>query len=95
MDFLKELKISDQYIELINTNFPDRAKQEIIAKKDLVASNIKYLKDLGINNYDVAFVKFYNMFLLDHTTFTNIFNKYDDEDLIEKLEKNVDIMEYL
>ena len=95
MDFLKELKISDKYIELINTNFPDRAKQEIIAKKDLVSSNIKYLKDLGINNYDVAFVKFHNMFLLDHTTFTNIFNKYDDEDLIEKLEKIVDIMEYL
>jgi hypothetical protein len=35
------------------------------------------------------------MFLLDEKSFDEIFNKYDKEDLIIKLEKNIAIMEYL
>ena len=53
------------------------------------------MKELGISNYQVAFVKFYNMFLMDNEEFDEIFSKYDKEDLVVKLEKNVAIMEYL
>ena len=35
------------------------------------------------------------MFLLDSKTFDEIFSKYDRDDLVAKLEKNVAIMEYL
>ena len=59
------------------------------------AENIKYLKDLGISNCVEAFVRFYNMFLLEPSTFDEIFSKYDHEDLVVKLEKNIAIMEYL
>ena len=41
------------------------------------------------------FTNYYELFLLDHSNFVNIFNKYDREDLIEKLAKNVAIIEYL
>ena len=54
-----------------------------------------YLKELGISNYVDAFVRFYNMFLLEPSAFDEIFSKYDREDLIAKLEKNIAIMEYL
>ena len=69
---------------------------EILDKKEeLVTTNIKYLIDLGVSNYVDAFVKFYNMFLMENKDFDEIFSKYDREDLVAKLEKNVAIMEYL
>ena len=61
----------------------------------MVTANINYLKELGVNNYVDAFVNFYNMFLIDTKDFDEIFSKYDREDLVAKLEKNVAIMEYL
>ena len=35
------------------------------------------------------------MFLMDNSNFVEIFNKYDQKDLVSKLAKNVQIMEYL
>ena len=35
------------------------------------------------------------MFLMDPKLFSEIFNKYDKEDLIEKLNKNLTIIEHL
>ena len=32
---------------------------------------------------------------MDNSSFTEIFNKYDQNDLIDKLRKNVAIVEYL
>ena len=64
-------------------------------EKETVSSNINFLKGLNVTNYEDAFVKFYNMFLLDTKTFEDIFSKYDPEDLVVKLEKNIAIMEYL
>ena len=63
--------------------------------KKLVAANLKYLMDLGVKNYREIFLEYYDLFLLDNSNFIGIFNKYDREDLIDKLEKNVAIIEYL
>lgn len=95
MNYLKELGFEDQVIELINKNIPSQALENLTTEEATVTQNIKYLKDLGISNYVDAFIKFYNMFLLDNDTFDSIFSKYDKEDLIVKLEKNIAIMEYL
>ena len=95
MNYLKELGFEDKVIELINKNIPSQALENLTTEEATVTQNIKYLKDLGISNYVDAFIKFYNMFLLDNDTFDSIFSKYDKEDLIVKLEKNVAIMEYL
>ena len=95
MMYLKELGFDNDYIQMLNENLPEKALSKLNAEKDNVIANITFLKDLGINNYQDAFAKFYNMFLLDSATFEDIFSKYDKEDLIVKLEKNIAIMEYL
>ena len=41
------------------------------------------------------FKNYYDMFLMDPGLFSEIFNKYDKEDLIEKLKKNLTIIEHL
>ena len=63
--------------------------------KKLVSTNLKYLMDLGVKNYREIFLEYYDLFLLDHSNFMDIFNKYDREDLVDKLDKNVAIIEYL
>lgn len=95
MLYLKELGFSEELINLMMKNIPASAVSKLTEEERNVTANIKYLKELGINNYVEAFVRFYNMFLLDNTAFDEIFSKYDREDLIAKLEKNVAIMEYL
>lgn len=95
MMYLKGLGFSDDTIHLMVANLPKNAVKEMEEKESVITSNINYLKELGVTNYVDAFVKFYNMFLLDNKSFDEIFSKYDREDLVAKLEKNVAIMEYL
>lgn len=95
MSYLSELGFEDSIIKLLKDTLPVSTIEILEKEKKIVVANISYLIDLGINNYQDAFVKFYNMFLLDEKSFDEIFNKYDKEDLIIKLEKNIAIMEYL
>lgn len=93
--YLKDLGFEEETINLLNANLPKQALEQLEENKEVVTTNINNLRELGITNYVDAFVKFYNMFLIDIKTFDDIFSKYDREDLIAKLEKNVAIMEYL
>ncbi len=95
MMYLKELGFDEETINIMQKNIPDMAIKKIDEHKNTIITNINYLKELGVTNYIEAFVKFYNMFLIDNNKFDEIFSKYDREDLIAKLEKNVAIMEYL
>ncbi len=93
--YLKDLGFSDEVIDLLNKSLPDLVLNSIAKEEKVVTANINYLKDLGVHNYVDAFVNFYNMFLIDNNSFDEIFSKYDREDLVAKLEKNIAIMEYL
>ncbi len=95
MMYLKELGFEETVIESLLEELPSGAVEKLTEHQETVTTNINYLKDLGISNYVDAFIKFYNMFLLEPSSFDEIFSKYDHEDLIAKLEKNVAIMEYL
>ena len=95
MMYLKELGFEEEIINVMCKNIPTTALENLEENQKVVTDNIKYLIDLGVTNYVDAFVKFYNMFLIDQQTFEEIFSKYDREDLVAKLEKNVAIMEYL
>lgn len=95
MKYLSDLGFSNEVIEIIEENFSKGSIEALIEGKDNVLQNINYLRELGVSNYVDAFIKFYNMFLLDNRVFDGIFSKYDKDDLIAKLEKNVAIMEYL
>ncbi len=95
MMYLKELGFEEDVINSLLEDLPSGAVEKITEHQETITTNINYLKELGISNYVDAFLRFYNMFLLEPTTFDEIFSKYDREDLIAKLEKNVAIMEYL
>lgn len=62
---------------------------------DLVSANLNYLKDLGVENFKEIFTKHAEIFLMDNKAFEDIFQKYDREDLIDKLKKNPDLVEQL
>ena len=95
MKFLEELGFDKKQVEEIENIIPDKVISKLETYSDIVTGNINYLKELGVENYDEAFKKFYNMFLIDCTNFRKIFEKYDREDLVEKLKNNISIIEFL
>ena len=40
-------------------------------------------------------LNYYDMFLMDNSNFINVFNQYDRDDLIDKIQKDITIVEYL
>jgi len=95
MKFLEKYNFNKEDIDSFVNNSPKKLVDAIKEHKKLVGTNIEFLKELGVKNYKEIFIKFYDMFLMDNSNFIEVFNKYDREDLIEKLEKNVGIVEYL
>ena len=95
MRFLEALGFSKEAITTFKDSVADVMLEILDGSKKLVKANLQYLIDVGIKNVHDIFFNYYELFLLDYSNFTGIFNKYDREDLIEKLEKNVAIVEYL
>ena len=95
MDFLSKIEIEHKIINELNNNIPDKLKELLNQNEKVVLTNLNYLKEIGIENYVEVFSKYYDMFLLDVSTFKQIFDKYEPSDLIEKVKKNIDIVEYL
>ena len=95
MSFLKEYGFLDVDIEEFLENTPKKVIDVLESHENLVRVNLSYLKDLGVTNYQDIFLKFYEMFLMDNSNFIAIFSKYEKEDLIEKLKKNINIVEFL
>ena len=94
MEFLDKYFDNDT-IMYLNDNVPKVILEELEKEQKLVSKNISFLKDLGVSNIDNIFKYYYDMFLMDPGLFSEIFNKYDKEDLIEKLNKNLTIIEHL
>lgn len=94
MEFLNKYFDNDT-IMYLNDNVPKVILEELEKEQKLASKNISFLKDLGVSNIDNIFKNYYDMFLMDPKLFSEIFNKYDKEDLIEKLKKNLTIIEHL
>ena len=73
----------------------DELKADLEKNANLVKANINYLKELGVENANDVFKTYYPMFLMDPSNFKNIFNKYDSKDLVDKINKNIAIIEHL
>jgi hypothetical protein len=95
MKFLLDYGFTNDEIENFSENVPPVLLECLFNSYKLVSKNIDYLKGLGVHNYKDIFVKFYDMFLMDNSNFIEVFNKYDHEDLVDKIEKNSDIVEFL
>lgn len=63
--------------------------------QELIKANVMFLKKLGVINFKEIFKRHAEMFLMDSDAFAGIFEKYDREDLIEKLKNNPDLVEQL
>lgn len=95
MKFLLDYDFTEEEITRFSENVPPVLLESIFNSYRLVSLNIESLKKMGVSNYKEIFIKFYDMFLMDNSNFMNVFNKYDREDLVAKLEKNSDIVEFL
>jgi len=95
MEFLENYNFTNDEIASLKSDIPSRVLDVLVEQQKQVLSNIDYLKNLGISNYKDVFKNYYEMFLLDDTNFKAIFEKYDKADLIDKIAKNINIIEYL
>ena len=95
MKYLEDLGFSPEVIEEIKDNTPDKLLTVLETQKKLVSENINYLKSLGITNYQEIFVRYYDIFLMDSSNFRGVFDKYDPLDLVAKLQKNINVVEFL
>ena len=95
MKFLEKYDFNKEEIASFLDNTPSKMIDAIKKHKKLVCENISYLKELGVINYRDIFLEYYDMFLLDNSNFVGIFSKYETEDLIAKLSKNIKLVEYL
>lgn len=95
MNFLLDYGFNEEEIKVFGFNIPPLLHEQLINSYKLVSQNINSLTNLGIQNVKEVFVKFYDMFLMDNSNFMNIFNNYEREDLVEKINSNADIVEFL
>ena len=95
MNYLEKIGFSSDDINIIKKSTTSVIFNLLGEQKKVVNANITYLKDMGVLNYKEIFVKYPDMFLIDHSNFKDIFEKYDKEDLISKLHNNLDIFAYL
>lgn len=95
MKFLLDYGFTDKEMREFSANIPPLFVENITNSYRLVSKNLDSLKEMGIHNIKDIFINFYDMFLMDNSNFINIFNKYDREDLVEKIEKNPEIVEFL
>ena len=95
MKFLEKFGFEKKDIENLKESSSSTIIKEIEAHKKLVSKNLEYLNKVGVTNLTEIFINYHDMFLMDNSNFVDIFNKYEPESLIEKLAKDVRIMEYL
>ena len=86
-EYLEKYGFDSEEVTEFRKSISDAMLETLEKNKKLVKANIQNIKEL--------FHAYYEMFLIDHSNFEAIFNQYDREDLVEKLAKNIEIMEYL
>ena len=95
MNYLEEYGFTSEELTVLEESVPSRIKEKLVENYKLVSQNLTFLKEFGVTNFKEIFNKYCDMFLMDYSNFTGIFTKYDKEDLIEKLNKNIEIIEFL
>ena len=95
MKFLDKLGFTKQEIIEVENNTPEMMINKLKEQQKLVTANILFLKELGVTNYKRVIINYYDMFLMDNSNFVDIFNQYDRDDLIDKIQKDISVIEYL
>lgn len=92
MEYLYNFGLDSTDIEILKENVDDEVYSDLSLMENMVIENIVYLKDLGVTNYSQVIVKYPEIFLRDAESFRNVFSKFDKEDLIQKVARNVAVI---
>ena len=95
MKFLEEYGFDKEDIQEFIDGTPKKIADVINKNVQLVKENLGYIKKLGISTYKEIFINYPDMFLMDASNFSEMFSKYNTEELIEKLNTNFKMVEYL
>ena len=95
MKFIEKFGFQKKDIEALKEYSTSALIKELEAHNKLVTKYLEYLNGIGVTNLSEIFINYHDMFLMDNSNFVEIFNKYEPASLIEKLAKDVRIMEYL
>lgn len=95
MSFLKDYEFNQEEINEFMGNTPKKIVTVLEENLPLVKENLKFVKDLGISTYKEIFINYPDMFLMDASNFSYMFNQYETKELIEKLNANFKMVEYL
>lgn len=95
MEFLKEYGFEKEDISELVDNTPKKLLKLLEDHEELVEANLKYLKGLKILTYKEILISYPDMFLMDHSNFKDMFEKYETDELVEKLNSNYKVVEYL
>lgn len=95
MKFLEKYGFTPEDIEEFIDNTPKKMREVIEQNTELVEMNLKYIKDLGTSVYKEIFINYPDIFLLDASVFEKMFSQYETDELIESLNNNFKVAEYL
>lgn len=89
LTYLYDFGLNSRDLDSLKENVDERTFSELTLFEGLVKENLQFMKDFGLNNYIQVVVKYPEIFLRDAESFKNIFSKFDRDDLLQKVEKNV------
>lgn len=95
MKFLEKYGFTKEDIEEFVNNTPKKMQEAIEQNAELVEVNLKYVKDLGTSVYKEIFINYPDIFLLDASVFEKTFSQYETDELVESLNNNFKVAEYL
>ena len=95
MKFLEKYGFTKEDIDEFIDNTPKKMQEAIEQNSELVEVNLKYVKDLGTSVYKEIFINYPDMFLLDASVFERMFSQYETDELVESLNNNFKVAEYL
>ena len=95
MKFLEKYDFTEEDIDELVDTTPKKIMNAIKKSQDLVEANLGYLKDLGVKTCVDIFITFPDMFFMDHSTFKEMLDKYEKASLVEKLNANYRLIEFL
>ena len=95
MKFLEDYGFCQEEFEEFMNNTPKKLIDKLEEHEDLVRVNLQFVKDLGTSVYKEIFINYPDIFLLDASVFAKTFTQYETDELIESLNNNFKVVEYL
>ena len=95
MKFLEDYGFSQEEFEELMNNTTKKLIDKLEEHEDLVRVNLQFVKDLGTSVYKEIFINYPDIFLLDASVFAKTFTQYETDELIESLNNNFKVVEYL